>query len=239
MTQQIDHRQVQNQAREDAKNGRYAEALQGYQWYHDNALQIDPNLRGVRLSFALSDWKQLGDIYPPALAALHATLERNEQQLWSPNGSWQNFKDIEAINRELGNDLQTCYLYFRLREVKPELAHRCRRTAFWLLAEQGKYEDAYGCNVDFRREVTKRVQRLNDELEHRPWSRPERVVTIRHHLNDLKTIGDTLSANGESRRAKVLLMAAARRIKDSTARMCVYVGLYPDYSDWSDFRKSS
>jgi len=71
MTDGIDPRQVLDSARDNARNGRHAEALEDFIWFHDNALKHAPNLRGVRSSFALLYWHDLARGYPPAGAALH------------------------------------------------------------------------------------------------------------------------------------------------------------------------
>jgi len=52
------------------REGRYQEALERFVWFHDHALEHEPSaMYGVRLSFALSYWKSLGDVYPPAMTA--------------------------------------------------------------------------------------------------------------------------------------------------------------------------
>ncbi len=50
--------------------GKYKEALKRNIWFHNHALEHRPSMYGVRLSFALSYWKSLGEIYPPAQKAL-------------------------------------------------------------------------------------------------------------------------------------------------------------------------
>lgn len=49
---------------------KYAEALGIFVWYYDNALKYNRSEYGVRNSFTLSQWIQLGKDYPPALAEL-------------------------------------------------------------------------------------------------------------------------------------------------------------------------
>jgi len=46
------------------KQGKYAEALERMIWFHNHALEHELGMYGVRLSFALSEWKELGDVYP-------------------------------------------------------------------------------------------------------------------------------------------------------------------------------
>jgi hypothetical protein len=62
----VDPSQVLREAGDLVRRGAHAEALKKYRWFHENALAHDPDMRGVRRSFALRYWAQLGDIYPPA-----------------------------------------------------------------------------------------------------------------------------------------------------------------------------
>ena len=50
-------------ARKLHDEGRHQEALERYVWFHDNALDHAPSMYGVRLSFALSDWENLGKVF--------------------------------------------------------------------------------------------------------------------------------------------------------------------------------
>lgn len=53
-----------------AAEGLYEQALERHVWYHENALKYSPAQFGVRLSFALSAWADLGEAYPEAMEAL-------------------------------------------------------------------------------------------------------------------------------------------------------------------------
>lgn len=65
-------------ARAAAAAGRHAEALRDLLWFHEHALDLEPSLYGLRLSFALGAWKDLADVYPPAMAELRAAKRRGE-----------------------------------------------------------------------------------------------------------------------------------------------------------------
>src|SRR5690349_14255954 len=79
------------------RQGQYAEALGRYLWFHEHAPEFDPRQDVVRLSFALGDWKELADVYPPARQALDATREREAQQILDTGKSWELFADVAAI----------------------------------------------------------------------------------------------------------------------------------------------
>jgi hypothetical protein len=53
-------------ARRLAADGKFEQALQKRIWLHDHVLETHPNYYGVRLSFALAEWVELGKEYPKA-----------------------------------------------------------------------------------------------------------------------------------------------------------------------------
>jgi len=74
----LDARQRLFRARDLSHAGRPTEALREQVWFHQYALAEIPSLAGIRLSFALSDWIVLANVYPPAmLERLNRVIERN------------------------------------------------------------------------------------------------------------------------------------------------------------------
>ncbi|HTD86247.1 MAG TPA: serine/threonine-protein kinase, partial [Candidatus Binatia bacterium] len=61
---------ILDEAKEQRQHGEYEQALQRHIWYHNHALEFEPSLTGVRLSFALAEWIELGRRYPRARRAL-------------------------------------------------------------------------------------------------------------------------------------------------------------------------
>ena len=87
------------EAVELASNGCHAEALQKYLWFHQHALEYEPALYGVRLSFALSYWAALGKDYPPALDAMKAVRDTKVDALARGDGSRESFDDVVFLQR--------------------------------------------------------------------------------------------------------------------------------------------
>ena len=79
--------------------GNYEEALARFMWFHAHALEYDPGMYGIRLSIALVYWKNLGDIYPPALKALVKIRDDNEKLKQQGKGDKNLFHDVLSINR--------------------------------------------------------------------------------------------------------------------------------------------
>ena len=67
---EIDPRVILNEARNAYKDKNYSIALSKYQWFYDNSIEINKSFYGVRLSYCLNEWADLGKIYKPANEAL-------------------------------------------------------------------------------------------------------------------------------------------------------------------------
>ena len=117
-----DPKSILNEARDDRVAGRYALALQKHVWYHENALKHRPSLAGVRLSFALHDWQQLSNRYPPALAKLEQFREHAEDRVRNNRNDSSAFMDFVALNRTLKEEDRTVSLFKWLDANDPEFA---------------------------------------------------------------------------------------------------------------------
>jgi len=134
-----DPTKVLNEAQSLARQGKYEEALQKHIWYHDNALIYDPAQYGVRLSFALGAWKELGEKYPKAKQALIDIRDRDAKSLREGRGTFQLFNDVESINDELQQKTATVDLFKSLHEKQPKLAKECYKVAEETLVAQREY----------------------------------------------------------------------------------------------------
>jgi hypothetical protein len=120
--------------------GRYRKALEGFLWFHRHARE-DPELRGVRQSFALGYWSDLADVYPPALEAMKQArseaLSIVADESRSAAERADAFNDVEGLNRQLSLERATVALYRRLTEEAPEVADRCGRWALEAVIASG------------------------------------------------------------------------------------------------------
>lgn len=119
-----DPKQILSEAGADAKNGKFADALAKHIWFHENALKHDSALAGVRLSFALSDWIDLGAAYPPALEKLKAARNEADKNVRNKTGrdAYDAFMDFDSINEALNEDDKTKELFVWLDSNQPEKA---------------------------------------------------------------------------------------------------------------------
>ncbi len=95
----------------DIREGRLALAAEKYLWYHTNALRYQPSLAGVRLSFALGDWRDLADKYPPAMADMRYARDSAEEYVRNSGGDFHAFYDFVALNDVLEEDDRTIALF--------------------------------------------------------------------------------------------------------------------------------
>lgn len=118
---QPDPQKILSEAQADMIGGRYAESLAKLVWFHNNSLQIDPALYGVRLSFALSYWKQLAQVYPPAKAKLTEVRDEAEKKLVG-NEDTVRFHAFVALNSALDDHVRTVTAFKALAQKSPEAA---------------------------------------------------------------------------------------------------------------------
>lgn len=94
-------------------------------WFYEHALKYDEALAGVRLSYALGDWLDLGAAYPPALEELKAARDKAGEEVKAEADSsncFQAFADFAAINENLDEDAKTKDLFLWLDANKPNRA---------------------------------------------------------------------------------------------------------------------
>ncbi len=116
--------QVLRNARDAALRGAHAEALEKYLWFHHLALEHSPALAGVHLSYAISEWVELGNAYPPALEALES-IQSNNLRLLHEGSERLRFHEFASINWYLGRFELTSSLFAELAEHQPEFAQTC------------------------------------------------------------------------------------------------------------------
>jgi len=118
-----------------ARQGKHQEALERFLWFHDHALEHEPAMYGVRLSFALDYWKSLADVYPPAKSALVETRDHKEETVLNQEGNAALFHDVVALNRTLGEDERTVELFETIDRDSPDTARQ-----YWDVAKDAVIE---------------------------------------------------------------------------------------------------
>ena len=131
---------ILREAHVDAQSGRHADALAKHLWFHENALALEPSLYGVRLSFALIYWYELGQMYPPALAALLKMRERADVQCRAEQWNRESFHDFTAIGDTLRDDDAIVSLFQWLHSHRPTAAREVDDIARAALVRKAEYQ---------------------------------------------------------------------------------------------------
>lgn len=137
-----DAQAILNEARADRAAGRFEDALAKHVWFHEKGLECAPAMYGVRTSFALADWHNLADKYPPAMAALLATRDRAAADAAQGRSMPDSFYDALAIHRELEDHAQAVTLFRLVERRDPELARRASHSVQDSFIETGDLASA-------------------------------------------------------------------------------------------------
>jgi len=192
--------QTLRDAREAARRGAHAEALEKYLWFHHHALEHSPSLTGVRLSYAISEWVELGNAYPPAMDALESIQNNNLRLLKEGSCERRRFHDFASINRYLSRSELTTTMFAELAEHQPEFARACFRSALPALIRTRSFALA-------RRFVTSPNEQLDTHLSQFATVLNTRRRTIHDdvligvfatHLRQLLSIFEELDENEEA-----------------------------------------
>lgn len=117
-----DLHQYLRDTRQLVDNGEYELALERTIWFHNHALEHDPGMLGVRLSFALSDWYKLANAYPPALVALNNAREANAELIMSGESDFSTFSEYVSMNRVFNEENESINLFKQIEITHPSAA---------------------------------------------------------------------------------------------------------------------
>src|SRR6266481_4765649 len=114
---------------EAAAASRHEDELRDYIWFHEHALEHQPSLYGVRLSFALWYWIELANDYPEARTALERIRDEKTRRLLNGESNRELFHDVESINERLGKEEATYELFAALEKSNSDFAALCAALA--------------------------------------------------------------------------------------------------------------
>jgi hypothetical protein len=132
--------EVLSEAMLDAAAGWERLALLKHLWFHKNATKLRPSLSGVRRSYALRAWRDLGEKYSPARRALVIARNEAERAVWRQRDPWPAFHDLKSINEYLGEVNHTVSLFRALHKRSPRRAKRVYSGAEEALFRAGEFQ---------------------------------------------------------------------------------------------------
>jgi hypothetical protein len=208
---------------DSAQRGEYERALQEYRWFHEHALDDGPGYYGVRLSFALSAWIELGEAYPPARAALIGIRDAKVQRLHRGEGDPEIFHDVEAINSHLGDQRATYELFRHLRAVQPAIADACAHMAWETAAAFDDFVLARACIDDPSAELRAWAEWLNENISFMQAEVPEPRAELEEEAaamfaERVALLLRVLSNVGESAEAAALRAKLPDAVEDPSIR---------------------
>lgn len=205
----------------DRKNGQYAQALQKHLWYHHNALNNPADGQGgVRLSFAIGYWHELGSAYPPAMDAFIGTRNKAEVQVRLAD-DFQAFRDAAAFNEQLDENPRTVELFLEMARKSEETAYRNYHVAERYLIAEKRYRE---CNPFL--EPEKRMAMVARMCEAERWlgatnsNQPRRTpaVVSLHAINNVLCLIALLVLNDRQTEADQVQATAVQLIDDEHFR---------------------
>ena len=116
-----------NEAKSAAKAGDFVEALELHKWYHQNALRLDRSQVGVRSSFALAQWIQLGEKYPQALEELRVQRDRSQAAAVRKKGTRDDVIDVVSISFSLADSEGAARFCGLLEAATSQYAKACSK----------------------------------------------------------------------------------------------------------------
>jgi hypothetical protein len=163
------------------KEKKYQEANERFVWFQDSSLHYEKAMTGVRLSFALSAWKDLAEIYSPALESMKSMRDHKTKLLVDSNASPKLFTDVVSLNRELSEDEKTIALFEIINNTDIDKAKTCFISAKEILFKKKKYDiikDFIGNPVnEFKAIKTQRNSML------KPLNDKKKYESLLSHIN--------------------------------------------------------
>ena len=211
-----------SRARQRIRDGQYEEALADLIWFHDNALLESRAWSGVRLSYALYDWVRLGELYPPAMDALHNVRDDKAAGVLNGRLDRSTFQDVAAIDAILQTPEKTHGLYRQLMDAQPELAGSCVQSALPSIVAAKDYRLAAQLIPDPESAVQRysvRLYRNVQDIKLRRYTRaPRRWAYLCHYLEDVELLLAVLHGVGRHAEAERLQALAIALIPDPSLR---------------------
>ena len=218
--------EVLERARNARLAGKYEDALRDHLWFHEHALEADPSLAGVRLSFALRDWIYLGEQFPLARRALQAIRDRDTQRMLNGGATLGRFHDISAINSALGDERATHDLFVQIDAQLPELAKQCADLALPALVAVEDFALARRYLPQPVERITALAVRVNDfaeDLARRgaATSAPQLLAFVLNYTKEVRLVVEVLRRLGEDEEVAKATAAALDALKSEALRDAV------------------
>jgi len=224
-----DPKEVLREARQLVKSQQYAAALEKYIWFHNHALHVNQSLAGVRLSYAISEWADLGVVYPPARRALESVRDAKTEALMRGTPDTNLFHDVASINRAFGQTERTRDLFKSIAASDRGVAAKCLHVALESLVHTKEFDLARSFMTDARKEVDQFAIPFRFGSQRTGSVPPETVqeALVGVYVKRVGLILRVFAGVGEESEADNLRNYAIERVPDAELRDRVMERLYP------------
>lgn len=199
-----DPQKILDEAQADARAKRYEDALAKHVWFHRNALKHERSLYGVRLSFALSYWHELGKAYPPALVKLKEIRDEAAKNVTNGKHVRESFHDLAAINRTVGEESRTKEIFVLLDAQNADAATEVFDLAQPALVKTKEYK-LCGKYIDSKRSFPRIIEsfRRDKRMAEDPrFGARHLEFANKEFTNDSATLIALLAVNGRKAEAE-------------------------------------
>jgi len=215
-----------NTAHAAACEGRHEEALREYVWFHNHALDEQPSLYGVRLSFALSYWMELSENYPKAKDVLVEIRDKKSAVLLGGKADRELFHDVISINDVLGcpEDTHSLFVYFDANNR--QFAESCAKLALPAIVAAGDFSLAIRYFPQPESRVVQLSESLNEDINDlKDFSKTRRThireAYIHNYASEVQLVASILRGLGQHQEASRLTTIAEKLVKNASVRKAV------------------
>jgi hypothetical protein len=203
---------ILQEARSDARAGRYEIALAKYVWTQGNAIRDGESISAS----TLSDWKSLGRDYPPALEKLREIRDHLAAQTMQGLDIDRGFQHLAAINQAIDEESRTTDTFKTLVAKNPRAASNAFVFARRSLVKDKEYA-LYVKYVDAKRDYlqTKHLYELH-KLDAEDPQRDPRLPDFgtKSFRNSTATLVAILSVNHRRLEAAEIATLAKKELED-------------------------
>ena len=214
-------------ARQLVKSEQYAAALEKYMWFHDHALDFDRALAGVRLSYAILEWVDLGEVYPPAREALERVRDAKTESLMQGTYDVRLFHDVASINRAFRQLERTRDLFKTIADADRGVAEKCFRIALESLVDTKEFTLARSFIPDPQKQIEHFAMALKFAHQSTPSvSLEAQEVFVGIYVKNVSKILQVFLEVGEENVANNLRQYALECVADAQLRERIMERLY-------------
>jgi hypothetical protein len=117
----------------------YSQALDAYKYFFEES-KNSSGMGGVRVSFALSSWAELGKVYPPAYDALVKMSNDRKTTILAGKGTFNLFQEYESINSYINKNNETLETFLFVHKNFPSQAPDFYVVSRELIIEAKQYD---------------------------------------------------------------------------------------------------